>query len=71
LWVPGRHLRHSGFAARLSRQAWVVDAAVEAAARDGEVFDRMVELGLGDGVFDVHTIGRIAARLGQRRPANP
>ena len=67
----GRHLRHSGFAAALTRQSWVVDAAVAAAARDGEVFDRMVELGLGDGVFDVRTIGRIASRLGRRHPAAP
>lgn len=67
----GRHLRHSGFAARLTRQPWVVDAAVDAAARDGLVFDRMVELGLGEGVFDLRTIGRIAGRLGHRRPATP
>ena len=67
----GRHLRHSGFAAWLSKQPRVVDAAVDAAARNGAVFDRMVELGLGDGVFDVRTIGRIASRLGHRHPATP
>ncbi|MCO8272391.1 geranylgeranyl reductase family protein [Actinoplanes sp. TRM 88003] len=67
----GRHLRHSSFAALLTRKSWVVDAAVAAAARDGEVFDRMVELGLGDGVFDLRTIGRIASRLGHRHPAAP
>ncbi|WP_127498069.1 NAD(P)/FAD-dependent oxidoreductase [Actinoplanes solisilvae] len=67
----GRHLRHSGFAARLTRNPRVVDAAVDAAARDGLVFDRMVELGLGEGVFDLRTIGRIAGRLGHRRPATP
>ncbi|GAA0507882.1 geranylgeranyl hydrogenase BchP [Paractinoplanes deccanensis] len=67
----GRHLRHSGFAAWLSRRPRVVDAAVDAAARDGDVFDRMVELGLGDGVFDLRTIGRISLRLGHRRPAHP
>ncbi|WP_438872642.1 NAD(P)/FAD-dependent oxidoreductase [Paractinoplanes pyxinae] len=67
----GRHLRHSGFAALLTRQSRVVDAAVAAAARDAEVFDRMVDLGLGDGVFDLRTIGRIASRLGQRHPAAP
>ncbi len=65
----GRHLRHSGFAAGLTRQSRVVDAAVDAAARDGAVFDRMVELGLGDGVFDLRTIGRIVSRLGHRHPA--
>ncbi|WP_250027733.1 NAD(P)/FAD-dependent oxidoreductase [Paractinoplanes maris] len=67
----GRHLRHSGFAARLTRRSSVVDAAVSAAARDAEVFDRMVDLGLGDGVFDLRTIGRIASRLGRRHPAAP
>ena len=67
----GRHLRHSGFAAWLTRRPRVVDAAVSAAARDGAVFDRMVELGLGDGVFDLRTIGRITARMGSRRPADP
>ncbi|GID25303.1 geranylgeranyl reductase family protein [Paractinoplanes brasiliensis] len=67
----GRHLRHSSFAARLTRHSGVVDAAVEAAARDAAVFDRMVELGLGDGVFDLRTIGRIASRLGHRHPAAP
>ncbi len=65
----GRHLRHSGLAARLSRRPRVVDAAVDAAARDGAVFDRMVELGLGDGVFDLRTIGRITSRMVSGRPA--
>jgi geranylgeranyl reductase family protein len=67
----GRHLRHSGFAAWLTRRPSVVDAAVDAAARDGRVFARMVELGLGDGVFDLHTIGRITSRMVSRRPATP
>lgn len=65
----GRHLRHSRFASVLTRQPRVVDAAVDAAARDAAVFDRMVDLGLGDGVFDLRTIGRIIARLGHRDPA--
>jgi len=59
----GRHLRHSGLAALLTRRPAVVDAAVRAARRDGAVFDRMVELGLGDGVFDLRTIGRIGAAM--------
>ncbi|MBU2662886.1 geranylgeranyl reductase family protein [Actinoplanes bogorensis] len=67
----GRHLRHSRFAAWISRQPRVVDAAVAAADSDGAVFDRMVELGLGDGVFDLRTIGRIVSRLGHRHPATP
>jgi geranylgeranyl reductase family protein len=67
----GRHLRHSGLAARLTRRPSVVDAAVRAAADDQAVFGRMVELGLGDGVFDLRTIGRILARMGRRHPAAP
>jgi geranylgeranyl reductase family protein len=67
----GRHLRHSGFAAWLTRRPRVVDAAVDAAARDGAVFNRMVELGLGDGVFDLRTIGRITSRMVSRHPATP
>lgn len=59
----GRHLRHSGLATRLTRRPGVVDAAVRAAAREGAVFDRMVELGVGDGVFDLRTIGRIGAQM--------
>jgi flavin-dependent dehydrogenase len=67
----GRHLRHSGLAAWLTRRPSVVDAAVSAAARDGTVFDRMVDLGLGDGVFDLRTIGRITARMVSGHPAAP
>lgn len=59
----GRHLRHSRVASLLTRRSRVVDAAVEAARRDGAVFDRMVDLGLADGVFDLRTIGRIAAGM--------
>jgi menaquinone-9 beta-reductase len=59
----GRHLRHSRVASLLTRRPKVVDAAVEAARRDATVFDRMVDLGLADGVFDLRTIGRIAGGL--------
>jgi flavin-dependent dehydrogenase len=65
----GRHLRHSGFAARLTRRPAVVDAAVRAARRDGAVYHRMVDLGLADGVFDLRTIGRIGAALLHRADA--
>jgi len=65
----GRHLRHSGFAALLTRRPAVVDAAVRAARRDGAVYHRMVDLGLGDGVFDLRTIGRIGAAMLHRADA--
>jgi geranylgeranyl reductase family protein len=67
----GRHLRHSRLVAALSREPRVVDAAVRAAARDSAVFHRMVQLGLGDGVFDFRTIGRILGETARRHPATP
>ncbi|BFU42352.1 NAD(P)/FAD-dependent oxidoreductase [Krasilnikovia sp. MM14-A1004] len=67
----GRHLRHSGAATRLTQRPQVVDAAVRAAHRHGAVFDRMVDLGVGDGVFDIRTIGRIAAELLRPGPVRP
>jgi flavin-dependent dehydrogenase len=59
----GRHLRHSGLAARLTRRPAVVDAAVRAARRDGAVFDRLVDLGLGDGILDLRSVARIGVVL--------
>jgi flavin-dependent dehydrogenase len=67
----GRHLRHSKAAALLSRQPRMVDAAVGAAHRDGDVFRRMVDLGLGDRVFDLRTIGRIIGETARRHPGTP
>ena len=67
----GRHLRHSGLATRLTQRPRVVDAAVRAAHRNQSVFTRMVDLGLGDGVFDLRTIGRIGAELARRRSTAP
>jgi geranylgeranyl reductase family protein len=57
----GRHLRHSGAAAWLGRRPWLVDGAVRAASRRARVFDRLVDLGLGDGLLDARTLARIAA----------
>jgi flavin-dependent dehydrogenase len=65
----GRHLRHSSFAARLTRQPRVVDAAVRAAQHDRAVFARVVDLGLGDGVFDARTAWRISREF--TRPKGP
>jgi geranylgeranyl reductase family protein len=67
----GRHLRHSGVATRLTRKSFVVDAAVRAAHRNQAVFHRMVDLGLGDGLFDLRTIARIAAEFTRRPSAAP
>jgi geranylgeranyl reductase family protein len=67
----GRHLRHSGLVARVSQQPRVVDAAIRAADRDRAVFDRLAGLGLGDGLVDARTIGRITAAILDRRPVTP
>jgi menaquinone-9 beta-reductase len=56
----GRHLRHSGAAARLAQRAWIVDGAVRAARTDQRVFDTMLALGLGDGLLTPPTLLRIA-----------
>jgi geranylgeranyl reductase family protein len=66
-----RHLRHSGLATRLTRKPFVVDAAVRAAGRNQSVFDRMVDLGLGDGLFNLRTIARIGAEFTRRPSAAP
>ncbi|MCW6004596.1 geranylgeranyl reductase family protein [Micromonospora sp. CPCC 205371] len=57
----GRHLRHSRAAAWLASRRWVVDRAIRAADRDQRVFAALVDLGLGDGLLDGRTLGRIAA----------
>lgn len=62
----GRHLRHSGAAAWLSRRPWLVDGAVRAARRRGAVFDTLVELGLGDGLLGSGTLLRIGAGVVRR-----
>ena len=67
----GRHLRHSGVTTRLSKSPRVVDAAVRAARRDQTVFDRMVDLGVGDGIFDLRTIGRIGAEFARSPSTGP
>jgi geranylgeranyl reductase family protein len=55
----GRHLRHSGAAARLAQRAWIVDGVVRAARADQRVFDAMLALGLGDGLLNPSTLLRI------------
>ncbi|GAA1839680.1 geranylgeranyl reductase family protein [Asanoa iriomotensis] len=59
----GRHLRHSAAAAWLARTPAVIQAAVRAAGNDRRVFDSIVELGLGDGLLQARTLGRIAREL--------
>jgi geranylgeranyl reductase family protein len=59
----GRHLRHSGVAAWITRRPTVVDGALRAAQGDPAVFDRLAALGLGDGIFDARTVIRIGIGL--------
>ncbi len=59
----GGHLRHSSAGAWLSRRRAIVDAAVQAAARDAQVFDTLVELGLGDGRLGPRALIKIAMRF--------
>jgi hypothetical protein len=48
----GRHLRDVALAGRLARAPRVLRAGVVAASRDEAVFDRLVDVGLADGVLD-------------------
>jgi flavin-dependent dehydrogenase len=59
----GRHLRHTDFAAVLTRTPRMIDAAVTAAGRDQRVFDTLVDLGLGDGLLDPHSLLRTVRHL--------
>jgi geranylgeranyl reductase family protein len=51
----GRHLKHTWVASRLAEHPVIVDGGIRVARRDRQVFDELVELGLGD--------GRISGRL--------
>jgi geranylgeranyl reductase family protein len=51
----GRHLKHTWVASRLAEHPVIVDGGIRVARRDPQVFDELVELGLGD--------GRISGRL--------
>ncbi|MFC4784325.1 NAD(P)/FAD-dependent oxidoreductase [Nocardioides sp. MAHUQ-72] len=57
------HLRHTWSAARLSRHRAVVVAGIRAARRDREVFDDLVELGLGDGRITPRLASGLASDL--------
>jgi flavin-dependent dehydrogenase len=51
----GRHLKHTWVASRLAEHPVIVDGGIRVARRDPQVFEELVELGLGD--------GRISGRL--------
>ena len=64
----GRHLRHSGAAAWLSRWPLVMDAACRAAGADQRVFDDVVDLGLADGRLTVRALLATAQAATATRP---
>lgn len=64
-----QHLRHTSVAARLSTVPAVVDAGIRAAARHQQVFDDLVEIGLGQGTITPRLAGGLLAGLAARRRA--
>ena len=65
-----RHLRHTSAASRLSTMPSVVDAGIRAAVRDQQVFDDLVEIGLGRGTLTRRLAGGLVTGLvaPNRRP---
>ena len=59
----GRHLRHTWAASRLARSPRIVDAGIRAAGRDRQVFDTLVELGLGGGRIDPRLVAGLTRSL--------
>lgn len=62
------HLRHTWLASRLATSPHVVDAGINAAARDRGAFDTLVELGLGRGRIDAGLVGGLARALVRPSP---
>jgi menaquinone-9 beta-reductase len=59
-----RHLRHTALASRLITRSGVLDAGFRAAARDQQVFDDLVEIGLGRGLLTPALLrGLVRARV--------
>ena len=62
----GRHLRHTSALARLSWNPALVGLAVSAAGADREVFDALVEVGLGKGTVSPGAAARVVVAAGRR-----
>jgi geranylgeranyl reductase family protein len=59
----GRHLRHTALLAGLAgRSRPLMDAAVRAAGRRTELYDTLVEIGLGRGTIPAASLARLALR---------
>lgn len=66
----GRHLRHTSAVSRLVSVPAIVSAGIDAAARRQEVFDDLVEVGLGRGLVTPRVVTGLAAGLA-RSPRPP
>ena len=62
----GRHLKHTWVASKLAEHPAIVDGGIRVARRDGQVFDELVELGLGDGRISGRLVRGLVAGLGRK-----
>jgi geranylgeranyl reductase family protein len=62
----GRHLKHTWVASKLAEHPVIVDGGIRVACRDGQVFDELVELGLGDGRISGRLVHGLVAGLGRK-----
>ncbi|MDX6371804.1 MAG: hypothetical protein QOD98_792 [Nocardioidaceae bacterium] len=62
----GRHLKHTFVASRLAEHPVIVDGGIRVARRDKQVFDEIVELGLGDGRISGRLVRGLVAGLGRK-----
>ncbi|MGF7237345.1 MAG: NAD(P)/FAD-dependent oxidoreductase [Frankia sp.] len=72
----GRHLRHTSLLAGLTgRHRPLMDAAIQAAARRTELYDQLVEIGLGRGTIPAGALTRLVwrrlTRAGETEPRHP
>ena len=69
----GRHLKHTFVASKLAEHPVIVDGGIRVARRDAQVFDELVELGLGDGRISGRLVRGLVAGLGRKglRAASP
>jgi menaquinone-9 beta-reductase len=62
----GRHLKHTFVASRLAERPVIVDGGIRVARRDHQVFDQLVELGLGDGRISPRLVRGLVAGLARK-----
>jgi len=62
----GRHLQHTFVASKLAEHPVIVDGGIRVARRDEQVFDELVELGLGDGRISGRLVRGLVVGLGRK-----